>query len=80
MCILCNMCPDDNARHAADLFLGAFAIASQKMKLAVEQMRVVAAMCPPAHMSRYDAAHKAMVRILRDWNRIEETREHPAKH
>ncbi len=78
MCILCNMGHDANARCEANFFLGDFAGASKKMKLAVEQMRVVARACPPSHRGQYDAAHKAMVRILRDWNRIEETREHPA--
>ena len=78
MCILCNMGQDKSAWAEADKFLGNFADASRAMRQAVEQMRVVVGVCPSGHMSQYDAAHKAMVRILRDWNRVEETREHPA--
>ncbi len=80
MCILCNMGHDDNALKEADEFLCAFAIASQKMKLAVKQMETVAIVCPPKYRSQYDAAHKTMVRILREWNRIENLREYPAQH
>ena len=78
MCIFCNMGHDESALNEADKFLGEFAGASRKMKQAVDQMKVVAGVCPPAHRSQYDAAHKALVRILRNWNRMEELREHPA--
>ena len=80
MCIICNMGHDESALNEADKFLGEFAGASRKMKQAVTQMKIVAGVCLPAHRSQYDAAHKAMIRALRAWNRIEELRECPVQH
>ena len=31
----------------------------------------------PEHKKRYDRAHKQMLRVMRDWNMIEHTREIP---
>jgi hypothetical protein len=68
MCILCN-CGFDGP---ADEFLGAFEASRRIMKRATEEMGRCARID-----RRYDKTHKRMVRLMRDWNRIEQERERP---
>jgi len=65
--------------QAADDFLREFEVARKAMRRAAAQMLACSklAVVPEARV-RYDAAHKQMVRLIREWNKLEETREHPA--
>lgn len=79
MCIICNMMgpePNGNAMEAGLKFLREFNYAQEHMRAATEAMR----RCKPfvsdeETRKRYDRTHKAMVRISREWNRIEHERE-----
>lgn len=73
MCIICN-CGDNHKE--ADIFLGSFERARNAMRRAVDAMKVVSTVATTKDdRKRYDRTHKKMVRILRDWNRIEQERE-----
>jgi hypothetical protein len=77
MCIICN-CGDDG-----DEFLSAFEQARAGMKAAKAAMLKCAesavhpATSAPYHeaRARYDAMHKKIARLLREWNSIEQERE-----
>ena len=70
MCIICNVGTD-----LADPCLWEHVQARLAMQKAAD-----AFMAASKVDRRYDATHKAMVRLIRDWNRLEETREHVATH
>lgn len=72
MCIICNT----NDDPSADAFLTAFAAAQRNMKEAAAAMLAVSNVCAPKHRDRYDRIHKEMVRQIREWNKLEEKREH----
>jgi hypothetical protein len=64
MCIVCN-CDEAGLR-----FLDHFHNARAEMEQATRAMLICAGTRP-----EYDATHKRMVRLCRDWNRIEHERE-----
>lgn len=70
MCIVCN-CGD-----AAFPYLDAFAAASAHMERAATAMLDCAKVAKtPEQRKQYDATHKAMVRLKREWHKLEHTRE-----
>ena len=71
MCIICN-CGDDG-----DNFLWEYQLSRDAMNKAKEAMLkcMSAARQKNPKSRKYDATHKAMVRLIREWNRLEETRE-----
>lgn len=70
MCIICN-CGDDG-----DEFLSAFASARIEMKRAKEAMLKCSQVATTtSDRAKYDTTHKAMARLIREWNRLEESRE-----
>ena len=74
MCIICN-CGENH--EAATRFLFEFERAQAAMRAAAQAMHECSKVAEPAQVrSRYDSEHKKMVRILRDWSRIEHSREH----
>lgn len=76
MCIICNCPPGD---PAPEHFLAEFESARQAMKRAEAAMLEVAqAATTKQHATRYGAVHKQMVRLRRDWNRLEQVRERGA--
>ena len=73
MCIICN-CKEYS--KAPDEFISAFESSRASMKKACDSMkRVSEEAISEEHAKRYDRTHKKMVRLLRDWNRIEQERE-----
>lgn len=74
MCIICNM-PDFKCEPAED-FLNSFREAREAMKRAADAMLLVSKTANFAHRARYDGIHKEMVRQIREWNKLEEKREH----
>ncbi len=64
MCIICR-CGDDGNRA-----LDAFALSRTAMQRAAVAMKICSATDPG-----YDATHKKMVKLMREWNRLEESRE-----
>lgn len=73
MCIICN------AGEDGDRYLQNFEVASLAMNRACAAMLACANKFPPRSAQRraYTAAHCAMVRIRKDWNRTEHQRELP---
>ena len=77
MCMLCH-CGDDGEK-----FLSAFEDSRTAMKRAIAAIHTCSgtALHPvtrvPYHEARtqYDRMHKKMVRLLREWNKIEQERE-----
>jgi hypothetical protein len=67
MCIMCNLGFDKG-----DEFLFDFVAARHAMEKAAQTMKECAAIHRP-----YDRTHKRMVKLIRDWNRIEQERETP---
>lgn len=77
MCIICNMGDDLNKVSKADEFLAAFSASSAAMKRAADALLEVSRIAPEAEdRKRYDALHKQMVKQTREWNRLEQKREH----
>lgn len=75
MCIICNMGDDKAAAAHAAQFLRDFATAQKAMSEAA------AALYECAKIDRrYNPTHKAMVRLIREWNALEHTREHGPTH
>ena len=71
MCIICN-CGDEG-----DEFLYAFELSRDAMGNAKEAMlKCTKTAKTQQDRARYDAVHKAMVRLTHAWNRLEERREH----
>lgn len=75
MCIICNADGDPSA----DAFLMAFAQAQRSMKEAAAAMHAVSNVVGPEHRARYDGIHKEMVRQIREWNKLEQKREHDTR-
>lgn len=74
MCIICNTTPHT---EVADTFLVEFERARQGMKAAADAMLACSRVATtPEHRKRYGAIHKAMVRQTREWNKLEQKREH----
>jgi hypothetical protein len=70
MCIICN-CGDDG-----DEFLLAFERARSGMKASkVAMLKCSQVAADVATQARYDAMHKKIARLLREWNAIEQERE-----
>jgi hypothetical protein len=70
MCIICNV------GYEADKFLTPYDRARSEMRHAIDGMEAVIRAAPSREMqNRYKRAHHKMVRLLRDWNRIEQERE-----
>jgi hypothetical protein len=70
MCIICN-CGDDG-----DSFLTAFLNSQRAMRNAQDWMRRCSTHAVDAESrKRYDATHKRMVKLMREWNALEEFRE-----
>ena len=65
MCIVCRV-----GVELADEFRGAFYRARKEMERARDAMAKAAEVDPD-----YDRTHKRIVKLLREWNRIEHTRE-----
>ena len=82
MCIICNVTIGtvdesyDNISKAEE-FLNKFAIAQRFMRLAANKLLQVSEIkgLDAASRDRYDAVHKNMVRLSREWNKLEEKRE-----
>ena len=68
MCIICN------AGDVGDDFLSAFESSRSAMRDAAKAMLKVKA-AAPQHAAQYDRAHKQMVRLIREWNKVEMLRE-----
>lgn len=74
MCIICNM-PDFKSEIADD-FLFKFAAAGKLMADAATAMLECSKIAnKPEDRKRYDTLHKTMLRMKRDWNRLEQERE-----
>lgn len=70
MCIICN-CGD-----TGDEFLIAFEGVKHEMKRAKDLILKCSQVAVDAESRRqYDATHKAITRMIHDWNRLEEFRE-----
>jgi hypothetical protein len=75
MCIICNM--PDFKDDIASTFLEAFERSCREMKAAAAAMLECSKVAnTPEAKARYDATHKEMVRQIREWNKLEEKREH----
>lgn len=73
MCIICN------AGDAGMLFLNEYAHARHHMKRAADAMLLCSATKPGLkridQRKQYNKTHKRMVRLIREWNRLEQFRE-----
>jgi hypothetical protein len=80
MCIICNVVTDDDPHGRLDTaneFLASFERAQKAMKDAADAMLKVSKLPPyPEIRKRYDMMHKEMVRQCREWNKLEQKREH----
>lgn len=74
MCIVCRFGQNDPTPALA--FLDKWEASRREMRSAANAMLLVSKSTPDAtDRKRYDRMHKAMVRAIRDWNRLEETSE-----
>lgn len=74
MCIVCNCVGHE---EDAEAFLQAWKASQDGMRAAIDAMLRVSKTCGSADdKKRYDRLHKRMVQMMRDWNRLEESREH----
>ena len=70
VCILCN------CGETGDDFLTSFASSRHKMEQAKNAMLACSKVAKDQDQrKRYDHIHKEMVRLIREWNRLEEARE-----
>jgi hypothetical protein len=70
MCIVCN-CGDDG-----NMFLIHFRNAQETIRIASASMKLCALRNNDKKIKRrYDRAHKKMVKLMREWNKIEHMRE-----
>jgi len=76
MCIICNCTKGGSAEEevanmmkACD-FLDSFEVARSSMRRAAGLIHTLSKID-----RRYDRTHKRMIRLIRDWNRIEQERE-----
>lgn len=85
MCIICNVTIGDDTKviyaniDKAEHFLRAFEASQKAMREAADALLSVSQVCLPDDRKRYDAIHKDMVRQMREWNRLEQKREHAAE-
>ncbi len=71
MCMICNM-PDRKSADDASAFLAEFIKASASMDRAAKLMKK----CHSHSKHKpYDTVHKKMVKLIKDWNRLEHQRE-----
>lgn len=75
MCIICNLEDPSAGLDEADRFLKRFAEASKAMKAAAAELDAVTKLVREPHRSRYKQTHHKMVRLMREWNRLEQERE-----
>lgn len=75
MCIICNMGTNDASIAHAEQFLRDFETAQKAMGDAAAALHECAKVD-----RRYDVTHKAMVRLIREWNLLEHSREHGPTH
>lgn len=76
MCIYCNMGPEISDKDPAGAFLDDFVRSQASMERAAKAMLVCSRLAPDPKVRRqYDRTHKRMVRMIRDWNRLEQFRE-----
>lgn len=73
MCIICDMTKKGGV-DAANEFLTQFSNAQNCMQRATIAMLEVRHNANSEDRKRYDRTHKKMVRLLREWNRIEHER------
>lgn len=71
MCIICNM-PAPEGVFEAEKFLHHFELAGNNMKLAADNLKLCYDL---TKRKSYDRTHKKMVKLMRDWNRLEHERE-----
>lgn len=72
MCIICNT----KDHQTGDAFLFAFDSSRRAMALSAKAMLACSEDAIGAESrERYARVHKQMVRLIREWNRIEQTRE-----
>jgi hypothetical protein len=72
MCIICNAKTSDFAVE----FLSQFDRSRSAMQSAATAMLECSRnAATPDSKKRYDMTHKAMMRLIRDWNRLEQVRE-----
>lgn len=77
MCIICNLFVHPGDEAPAEEFLAAFEQSRQQMRRAADAMLVCSKKAVDADVrKRYDAVHKEMTRQLREWNKLEQKREH----
>lgn len=80
MCIVCNCTTSEASFWQADKFLSDYRKAQEAMRAATEAMLAVSQLdIAPEHRERYDRTHKQMLRVMRDWNKIEQMREAPCQ-
>ena len=83
MCIIWNLTGGDDpdgGMEVADAFLDAFDASRREMKRATDAMLAVSKRAAsPEDRKRYDAIHKVMVRQSREWNKLEQKREHDSR-
>lgn len=76
MCIICNMGSDHTASHIASSFLAAYGESQLHMASAAAFMLKCSQLAVDAEdRKRYDAIHKQIVRLQREWNKLEHLRE-----
>lgn len=71
MCIICNVTIGQETSELGSEFLNDFETARKAMSKAALTM----ARCAQID-KRYDRTHKKMIKILRAWNKLEQSREH----
>ncbi len=78
MCIICEM-DDMVSIETAGKFLTAFDKSRGEMRQSAELMLECAkSAVADDTRKRYDRTHKRMVKLMREWNQLEEFREHCA--
>lgn len=83
MCIICNVTIGSDMsviyrnNDKAEYFLRTFTQAQDKMRAAADALLAVSQIegLNPEVAKQYDAVHKDMVRLRREWNKLEEKRE-----
>lgn len=78
MCIICECyCMNSASMHTAEMFLSEFERSRQAMKSAADIMLQVSKIAvTPEGRKQYDRTHKIMVKLIRQWNVLEQSREH----
>lgn len=80
MCIICAMAKHEDVDTACE-FLSAFHRAQANMKISAELMKRCSEIAVrPATKKQYDRTHKKMVRLMKEWNKLEHFREAHQPH